>query len=40
LNGIDGNGGAGDFTYTEKLQLQQVLYDFADRIRNAAEEIA
>jgi hypothetical protein len=40
LNGIDGNGGVGDFTYTEKLQLQQALYDFSDRIRNAAKEIA
>ncbi|MDR1436821.1 MAG: DUF5053 domain-containing protein [Candidatus Symbiothrix sp.] len=39
LNGIDGNGGSGDFTYAEKLQLQQALYDFADRIRNAAKEI-
>jgi hypothetical protein len=40
LNGIDGNGGQGDFTYDEKLQLQNALYDFAERIRNAAKEIA
>jgi hypothetical protein len=39
MNGVDGNGGCGDFTYSEKLQLQQALYDFADRIRNAAKEI-
>jgi hypothetical protein len=40
LNGVDGNGGQGDFTYAEKLQLQNALYDFADRIRNVAKEIA
>jgi hypothetical protein len=40
LNGIDGNGGQGDFTCDEKLQLQNALYDFAERIRNAAKEIA
>jgi len=40
LNGIDDNGEPDDFTYAEKLQFQQALYDFADRIRNAAKEIA
>lgn len=40
FNGVDGNGGVGGFTYEEKLQLQQALYDFADRIRNAAKDIA
>jgi hypothetical protein len=39
LNGIDGNGGAGDFTYSEKIQLQNALYDLADRIRSAADKI-
>jgi hypothetical protein len=39
LNGIDGNGGTGDFTYAEKLQLRNGLYDFAERIRKAADRI-
>jgi hypothetical protein len=39
LNGIDGNGGNGDFTYAEKLQLKNGLYDFAERIRKAADSI-
>ena len=39
LNGIDGNGGDGDFTYSEKIQLRNALYDFADRIRKAADGI-
>ena len=39
LNGIDGNGGDGDFTYSEKLQLRNALYDFSERIRNAADRI-
>jgi hypothetical protein len=39
LNGTDGNGGIGDFTYAEKLQLKNGLYDFAERIRKAADSI-
>ncbi|MDR0733513.1 MAG: hypothetical protein LBF08_05590 [Dysgonamonadaceae bacterium] len=39
FNGIDGNGGVGDFTYAEKVQLKQSLYDFAERIRKAADNI-
>jgi hypothetical protein len=39
MNGIDGNGGEGDFNYSEKLQLQNALYDFSARIRKAADNI-
>jgi hypothetical protein len=39
LNGRDGNGGEGDFTYAEKIQLRNGLYDFAERIRHAADGI-
>ena len=39
LDGIDGNGSKSDFSYTEKLQLQQALFDFSERIRKAAESI-
>ena len=39
LNGVDGNGGEGDFTYSERLQLRNALYDFADRIRKSADSI-
>jgi len=39
LNGIDGNGGEGDFTYPERIQLKNALYDFSERIRNAADKI-
>ena len=39
LNGIDGNGNDGEFTYAEKLQLRNALYDFAERVRNAAHTI-
>jgi len=39
LSGRDGNGGEGDFTYTEKVQLRNALFDFAERIRNAAQSI-
>ena len=39
LNGIDGNGGEGEFTYEEKLMLKNALYDFSARIRKAAEDI-
>ena len=39
LNGIDGNGGDGDFTYSEKMQLRNALYDFSERIKVAADRI-
>jgi len=39
LNGIDGNGGEGEFTYSERLQLKNSLYDFSERIRFAADSI-
>jgi hypothetical protein len=39
LNGIDGNGGDGDFTYSEKMQLRNALYDFSERIKKAADSI-
>ena len=39
LNGIDGNGGDGEFTTNEKVQLKNALYDFAERIRNSANAI-
>ena len=39
LNGIDGNGNDGEFTYSEKMQLRNALNDFADRIRIAADSI-
>ena len=39
MNGIDGNGGEGDFTYPEKLQLKNALYDFSERIRKAADNL-
>ena len=39
LDGIDGNGNKSDFTYSEKLQLKNALFDFSERIRRAAETI-
>ena len=39
LNGIDGNGGEGDFTYSERVQLRNALYDFSERIKKAADSI-
>ena len=39
LNGRDGNGGEGDFTYAERVQLRNALFDFAERIRNSAQSI-
>ena len=39
LNGIDGNGSEGDFTYSERVQLRNALYDFSERIRKAADNI-
>jgi len=39
LNGIDGNGNEGEFTYAEKLQLRNALFDFSERVRIAANAI-
>jgi hypothetical protein len=39
LDGIDGNGNKTDFTYSERLQLKNALFDFSERIRRAAETI-
>jgi hypothetical protein len=39
LDGIDGSGNPSDFTYPEKLQLKNALFDFSERIRQAAENI-
>jgi len=39
LSGIDGNGGEGDFTISERVQLRNALFDFAERVRNAAHSI-
>ena len=39
FNGTDGNGGEGGFTYAEKLQLRNALYDFSERIQKAADSI-
>lgn len=39
MDGIDGNGGKGDFTPDEAKQLQAALYDLSDRIRAAADKI-
>ncbi|ANI89921.1 DUF5053 domain-containing protein [Arachidicoccus ginsenosidimutans] len=38
LNGIDGNGGTGEFSETEKEKLKEALYDLADKIRNSADK--
>lgn len=39
LDGIDGNGGSGGFTDSEKEVLRGALCDIADRLRKAAEKI-
>jgi len=39
MNGIDENGGEGDFTYSEKMQFKNALYDFSERIRKVADNI-
>ena len=40
LRGVDGNGGEGDFTLEEKEHLKNALFDFSERVRNAAHSIA
>ena len=39
LDGIDGNGGKGDFTSEERVKLKGALCDLADRLRTAADKI-
>lgn len=39
FDGIDGNGGSGGFTESEKEVLRGALCDIADRLRKAAEKI-
>lgn len=39
MDGIDGNGGKGDFTFSERVQLKGALCDMADRLRRAADKI-
>lgn len=39
MDGINGNGGQGGFTIEEAGQLRAALFDLADRIRWAAEQI-
>ena len=39
MDGIDGNGGKGDFTPEERSRLKEALYDLAERIRSAASRI-
>jgi len=39
MDGIDGNGGKGDFTFNERAQLKGALCDMADRLRRAADKI-
>ena len=39
MDGIDGNGGKGEFSTAEAKQLQMALYDLSDRIRAAADRI-
>ena len=39
MDGIDGNGGKGEFSPEEARHLQAALYDLSDRIRAAADRI-
>lgn len=39
FDGIDGNGGADDFTPEELQRLKGALYDLAERIRKAANTL-
>ena len=39
MDGIDGNGGKGEFTKEEAMQMKGALCDLADRIRRCADSI-
>lgn len=39
LDGIDGNGGKGGFSDSEREQFKGALFDLSDRIRRTAENI-
>lgn len=39
MDGIDGNGGKGEFTDDEAIRLKGALNDLADRIRKCADNI-
>lgn len=39
LDGIDGNGGEGGFSDTEKEKLKNALYDLSLRIRKCADNL-
>lgn len=39
FKGLDGNGQASDFTPEEREQLRGGLFDLAERIRRAAEQL-
>lgn len=39
LDGIDGNGGKGEFTEEELQQFKGALCDLADRIRRVADSL-
>ena len=40
MRGVDGNGGVGSFTDSEKKQLAEGLVQLSERIRAAAERVA
>jgi hypothetical protein len=39
MHGRDGNGGEGEFTYAEKMQLRNALIEFSEHVRDAAHKI-
>ncbi|MBQ0035115.1 MAG: DUF5053 domain-containing protein [Bacteroidales bacterium] len=39
FDGIDGNGGKGEFSEEELKQLQAALFDLSDRIQKAATSL-
>ncbi len=39
INGVDGNGGKGGFTESEREQLKGALVDFSERLRTVADRI-
>lgn len=39
MDGINGNGGKGDFTPDEREKMKESLLDLSERIRRAAERL-